>query len=119
HPLQSPRTPYVSLVPIPRPAHHPVPPSFPTRRSSDLEPQQHLVPVGHGEHHGDRGHRDGDDPGQVLHRGTARRGARGGKASVVRSEEHTSELQSRENLVCRLLLEKKNKTTIQSTDTDA
>src|SRR5690606_40180779 len=27
----------------------------------------------------------------------------------VRSEEHTSELQSRENLVCRLLLEKKNK----------
>src|SRR5690606_5801353 len=28
---------------------------------------------------------------------------------VYRSEEHTSELQSRENLVCRLLLEKKNK----------
>src|SRR5690606_42151510 len=28
-----------------------------------------------------------------------------------RSEEHTSELQSRENLVCRLLLEKKNRTT--------
>src|SRR6266511_3249115 len=27
-----------------------------------------------------------------------------------RSEEHTSELQSRENLVCRLLLEKKNET---------
>src|SRR5690606_40033645 len=27
-----------------------------------------------------------------------------------RSEEHTSELQSRENLVCRLLLEKKNQT---------
>src|SRR5690606_40695744 len=26
----------------------------------------------------------------------------------LRSEEHTSELQSRENLVCRLLLEKKN-----------
>src|SRR5690606_41025548 len=26
---------------------------------------------------------------------------------VLRSEEHTSELQSRENLVCRLLLEKK------------
>src|SRR5690606_41362037 len=29
-----------------------------------------------------------------------------------RSEEHTSELQSRENLVCRLLLEKKKKKTI-------
>src|SRR5690606_39873903 len=28
--------------------------------------------------------------------------------SLQRSEEHTSELQSRENLVCRLLLEKKN-----------
>src|SRR5690606_42095058 len=28
--------------------------------------------------------------------------------SSMRSEEHTSELQSRENLVCRLLLEKKN-----------
>src|SRR5690606_39913321 len=27
----------------------------------------------------------------------------------VRSEEHTSELQSRENLVCRLLLEKKKR----------
>src|SRR5690606_39975892 len=30
-------------------------------------------------------------------------------ATAARSEEHTSELQSRENLVCRLLLEKKNK----------
>src|SRR5699024_12864521 len=30
-------------------------------------------------------------------------------AIVVRSEEHTSELQSRFDLVCRLLLEKKNK----------
>src|SRR3712207_7346171 len=28
---------------------------------------------------------------------------------LVRSEEHTSELQSRQYLVCRLLLEKKNK----------
>src|SRR5690606_39438588 len=39
---------------------------------------------------------------------------RGNPVQVVenhlpRSEEHTSELQSRENLVCRLLLEKKNK----------
>src|SRR5690625_1467619 len=30
------------------------------------------------------------------------------KHTVVRSEEHTSELQSRGHLVCRLLLEKKN-----------
>src|SRR5207302_3810986 len=35
-------------------------------------------------------------------------GSGGGGRS--RSEEHTSELQSRENLVCRLLLEKKKKT---------
>src|SRR3712207_7916747 len=30
--------------------------------------------------------------------------------TTVRSEEHTSELQSRQYLVCRLLLEKKNRT---------
>src|SRR5699024_11927654 len=35
--------------------------------------------------------------------------ADGGIASTSRSEEHTSELQSRFDLVCRLLLEKKNK----------
>src|SRR3712207_7245179 len=32
-----------------------------------------------------------------------------GADAVVRSEEHTSELQSRQYLVCRLLLEKKKK----------
>src|SRR5260370_23696111 len=31
------------------------------------------------------------------------------REAVLRSEEHTSELQSHLNLVCRLLLEKKNK----------
>src|SRR3712207_8472175 len=31
-----------------------------------------------------------------------------GKGAMPRSEEHTSELQSRQYLVCRLLLEKKN-----------
>src|SRR5690606_41933349 len=43
-----------------------------------------------------------------LHDDAGRRevGHQGGQA---RSEEHTSELQSRENLVCRLLLEKKKK----------
>src|SRR5690606_40144759 len=35
----------------------------------------------------------------------------------MRSEEHTSELQSRENLVCRLLLEKKNNETPTTTNT--
>src|SRR5690606_39492319 len=33
----------------------------------------------------------------------------GSVGCLYRSEEHTSELQSRENLVCRLLLEKKKK----------
>src|SRR3712207_7430749 len=35
-------------------------------------------------------------------------GSHGPCLSFVRSEEHTSELQSRQYLVCRLLLEKKN-----------
>src|SRR5206468_6931811 len=40
----------------------------------------------------------GRNPGKTTSRWT----------SLVRSEEHTSELQSRSDLVCRLLLEKKN-----------
>src|SRR3712207_7058263 len=32
--------------------------------------------------------------------------------AIIRSEEHTSELQSRQYLVCRLLLEKKKRTSI-------
>src|SRR2546429_6691865 len=42
-------------------------------------------------------------------RGPASRGARSGRGGH-RSEEHTSELQSRLHLVCRLLLEKKKNT---------
>src|SRR2546430_12245134 len=42
-------------------------------------------------------------------------GARGERRE--RSEEHTSELQSQSNLVCRLLLEKKKKQTISITAT--
>src|SRR5690606_42129898 len=52
-------------------------------------------------------------PGGAVggHRGTqpADPAALGAGMGGRRSEEHTSELQSRENLVCRLLLEKKNK----------
>src|SRR2546430_12570148 len=36
------------------------------------------------------------------------------KSTFQRSEEHTSELQSQSNLVCRLLLEKKKKTRMKS-----
>src|SRR3712207_7409622 len=47
-----------------------------------------------------------------LRRERADRRAHGDRAPAVqgRSEEHTSELQSRQYLVCRLLLEKKKKT---------
>src|SRR5438477_5438987 len=38
-------------------------------------------------------------------------------AESARSEEHTSELQSHVNLVCRLLLEKKKKTQYKTTST--
>src|SRR3712207_7388097 len=36
----------------------------------------------------------------------------GGALEQIRSEEHTSELQSRQYLVCRLLLEKKNESVL-------
>src|SRR5690242_21504701 len=61
-----------------------------------------------------RGHcgRGGDDgmrmPGSGLAKGLAVTLRTMGRRSV-RSEEHTSELQSHVNLVCRLLLEKKKK----------
>src|SRR3712207_7637256 len=38
--------------------------------------------------------------------------------AALRSEEHTSELQSRQYLVCRLLLEKKKKTTLNADHAD-
>src|SRR3712207_6981672 len=56
---------------------------------------------GHGERH----------PGGVrfARGGGGARARRRGARPGVRSEEHTSELQSRQYLVCRLLLEKKKK----------
>src|SRR2546428_4416300 len=44
---------------------------------------------------------------QLAFRFTARGSAAGRLLQLTRSEEHTSELQSRSDLVCRLLLEKK------------
>src|SRR5690554_7627253 len=46
-----------------------------------------------------------DDAARLMRTGGKAEGVR----LLVRSEEHTSELQSRPHLVCRLLLEKKNK----------
>src|SRR5438309_11225533 len=54
----------------------------------------------------DRGRRLAPEPGALLRR-RSRADARHGP--VLRSEEHTSELQSQFHLVCRLLLEKKKK----------
>src|SRR5438067_7206764 len=44
----------------------------------------------------------------AAHDADARRNVSGDSRGEPRSEEHTSELQSRFDLVCRLLLEKKN-----------
>src|SRR6266704_3272943 len=47
--------------------------------------------------------------GRALHPGTVSPGVNGRTSTRIRSEEQTSELQSRFDLVCRLLLEKKKK----------
>src|SRR2546427_7277336 len=53
-------------------------------------------------HRAKAGHSDGSTAGEPIN--TVLRGS-----VCIRSEEHTSELQSQSNLVCRLLLEKKKK----------
>src|SRR2546427_6439797 len=61
-----------------------------------------------------------DSPGALLAFEQWRRGFRVARANTpgrVRSEEHTSELQSQSNLVCRLLLEKKKKKMNKYTNT--
>src|SRR5262245_63088424 len=73
-------------------------------------------------HHGDVGQIASEGGGGDLGEGglvaLALRGHPGGHedlAARLRSEEHTSELQSLRHLVCRLLLEKKNKNTTTQT----
>src|SRR3712207_7736141 len=51
--------------------------------------------------------------GSPPRRQRGRDGGDGARVQAARSEEHTSELQSRQYLVCRLLLEKKKKHTAQ------
>src|SRR5690606_39311760 len=88
--------------------------SFPTRRSSDLDQEDF------------RHSRVANQPQTApiewlrlplstaeltdfaLYTGHSGQSPEPDRLSMLRSEEHTSELQSRENLVCRLLLEKKN-----------
>src|SRR5690606_41450559 len=95
------------------------PHSFPTRRSSDLEAEAKSTdnngkPVtdtatleGKTDHDNDPSTPDQGGLDRVDGAITAEIDPKAGTVSgTVRSEEHTSELQSRENLVCRLLLEK-------------
>src|SRR2546430_5755909 len=49
------------------------------------------------------------DPNAVIYVRVNAEAALNGENTFLRSEEHTSELQSQSNLVCRLLLEKKKK----------
>src|SRR5690606_41799400 len=96
---------------------HPTPPRFPypTLFRSALEPLEQVRPVGMA------GGVDMQRDPRPLERHVVDLGASdqqrkefqmrdepfGLERGLARSEEHTSELQSRENLVCRLLLEKK------------
>src|SRR5690349_25122398 len=84
-------------------------PSFPTRRSSDLADDECVV--------GGSARVRARQPINLWTTGLARSGTRAvgcrrmhsSTTLDARSEEHTSELQSRRDLVCRLLLEKKKR----------
>src|SRR5690606_40589881 len=82
--------------------------SFPTRRSSDLDQPGRLeVRVDWGRYRLEvYDAATGIASSQRFYAGWWAQPGSGGTPDK-RSEEHTSELQSRENLVCRLLLEKK------------
>src|SRR5207247_9408537 len=93
---------------------HPDLHSFPTRRSSDLPTSWSQ------DGHGLFVYQTGEVPAKVYRVDLAA-GKRVLWKQLVpgRSEEHTSELQSRVDLVCRLLLEKKKKTKRNTTQTQA
>src|SRR5207253_10853604 len=101
-----------------RPLTPPHPHSFPPRRSSDLL-EQLGVRRARGLGRRELEHLDlGELVDAVQPLARPARGARLGAEAVrqadvlPRSEEHTSELQSRGHLVCRLLLEKKKNNNI-------
>src|SRR5690606_41209245 len=93
--------------------------SFPTRRSSDLTRPRcgstsPWPPTGETTRRPSPRRRSGSPRLSVTGSGRSRLKITAGSppghpGSTSRSEEHTSELQSRENLVCRLLLGKKKR----------
>src|SRR5207244_13513479 len=93
--------------------------SFPTRRSSDLETtREHPCSyAGRTTRRLGDARPSGAEPGEPGDEERKQRPRRRGRPRR-RSEEHTSELQSPDHLVCRLLLEKKkkNKTTKNNTN---
>src|SRR5207253_8625231 len=100
-------------------ANHPDLHSFPTRRSSDLSKNQQWSAQIKGDLQTHSVWSDGSGSIQEMAEAAAERGYKylaitdhskglkiaGGIDEQQRSEEHTSELQSRGHLVCRLLLE--------------
>src|SRR5438046_10098997 len=85
-----------SFLFFPRYAYPPHQHSFPTRRSSDLAGSARISPA--------RRTRRMSRPGCIRPSCPPL-----GRIHPGRSEEHTSELQSLTNIVCRLLLEKKKR----------
>src|SRR5947207_8556426 len=85
---------------------------FPTRRSSDLNAELMIDPKT-GQPH--TAHTTNPVPFHLIDEDSIGAKLRAGGAledvapTMLRSEEHTSELQSHSDLVCRLLLEKKKK----------
>src|SRR5699024_12805794 len=113
------QSPPILLIPSPlitllysfhRPGPHRTLPSFPTRRSSDLGP----IRIGQGVEfdystvHAVKTIREHGYEAIIINNNP--------ETVSTRSEEHTSELQSRFDLVCRLLLEKKKKQLINTKD---
>src|SRR5438445_9003619 len=93
--------------------------SFPTRRSSDLKGVETITPSTLPPSHSVcfRTPRRGRNPDNCImavegYLNDANPSA--DRGSAPRSEEHTSELQSRQYLVCRLLLEKKKQRITQA-----
>src|SRR5699024_12776923 len=90
-------------------------PSSPTRRSSDLQLAAPFIPAAGSQEYDSR-ERNGPHGAGHMGRDAAATPAPPaelpGAHGPERSEEHTSELQSRFDLVCRLLPEKKNEYSI-------